>query len=184
MTRERCRKHVGGIDLVAAGGFATPLIHSCRVQRCRIGAAQFGKVVLDGGLVGDDVDQRLEHANDPRRGRSVEDREQGIEPSLVRSALQQVRVHAITPFRRTSLPVGLELGVAEPVEDLLDRCPGHRTTAGIEIDPLVNDTDMRITTRMGSFMSSVSTIGIGERLPTLDHDREVVERQSLRMTNQ
>jgi hypothetical protein len=141
-------------------------------------------VILERFLVDVHVDQRIEPASVPGPSRRGEHREQGIEASLPGSAFQQLGVHPVAPLGDTGIPIGAELGVAEPGEDLLDHRPSRHTASSVEIDPLLNDADMGVTTVVGSFMGAVSTIGISQRFPTAHHHRELVEPQRRRMTDQ
>ena len=127
--------------------------------------------------VGDDVDQRIELSDRPGDGSSQEHFEQGVEAALGGTAVQQSRVHPLTPSGDTGIPVGAELEVAEPFEDLLDHRPGGDTTASIEIDVLINDTDMSVETAVGAFMSPMSAINISEGFPAAHDDGELVEPQ-------
>jgi hypothetical protein len=87
------------------------------------------------------------------------------------------------PRSLTGLPVGVELGAAEPFEDLLEHHPSRNTTASVEIDPLVNDADLSVTLGVGPLMRAVRSVGISKGLPTAHDDRELVEPQALGMAH-
>ena len=110
------------------------------------------QVVVDGRVVGDDVDQRIKHTNLPRPGSGQEHRQQGIEPALCTTAVQQAGVHPIPPLGDTGIPIVAELAVTEPVEDLLDHRSSGDTTVSVHEDALIDHTDMSVTTGMGAFM--------------------------------
>ena len=164
--------------------FATPLIDGRRVEWLRIPTQQFREVVFDGDLVGDDVDQRIERSGHPGCSCGGEHCQQRIEAALRRRPFEQVRVHPVAPSIDAGIPVGAELGVAEPVEDLLDHRPRHNSTSGIEKDALADDADMRIAIRMRTFVRAVRSVSIRKRLPPLDDDPELVEPQVLGVTDQ
>ena len=172
-------EHVGRIDLVTRRRLATSLIDRRRIEWCRVAAEEFGEVVFEGGLIDDQADQRIEHPDDTRRCGREEHGAQRVEATLRSGALQQLRVHQRTPLGDTGIPVGVELGVAEPVEDLLDLRHRQHATLGVDEHPFVDDADVRIAEVVGPLVPGVSTIGVSQRLPAIDHDLELVEPQRL-----
>ena len=184
MPGERGGEHVGGVELVTGGGFAATLIDRGRVERFDLCAGQLGEVMFEGGLVDDHVDQRVDRAGHTRCCGGGEDRQQGVEAPLGAGALEQRGVHLLAPLGDSGVPVGVELGVTEPIEDLLDHRPGSDTTAGVEIDALTGDADLGITTRMGPLVSAVGAVGVGQCFPAAHHHGELVEPQRPGETDQ
>ena len=143
-----------------------------------------GQVVVDGRLVGDDVDQRIKHTNLPRPGSGQEHRQQGIETALCTTAVDQAGVHSVPPLGDTDIPIVAELAVTEPVEDRLDHHSSRDTTVSVHEDALIDHTDMSVTTGMGAFVRAVCAVGVSESLPTADNDSELVEPQLLTVCDQ
>ena len=184
MTAQGGGEHVGGVQLVTARRLATPIVDGRRVEWFDLGAGKPGKVVLEGGLVDDDVDQRIERRNLAGRRSSIEDRGECIESSLPVGSLQQRGRHRITPPGDAGLPVGGELGIAEVGEDLFERGAGGDATARVDVHTLTHDTDVGIAAGVGSFVSVVGAVGVGEGLPSPSDDRELVVAQRHRMLQQ
>ena len=91
-------EHVGGIELVTGRCFAASIVDRGRIQRFGIGSGESGEVVVDGGVVDDDVDQRLDLTDRSGSGGCGEDRQEGIEASLGGAAVEQSGVHLCRPI--------------------------------------------------------------------------------------
>ena len=89
MATKHGSEHVARIQLVAGRRFTTPIIDCRRNQRLGMATGQFGEMMLQRGLVDDDVGQRLERTDRPGLGGGCEDRQQRVEASLPVVALQE-----------------------------------------------------------------------------------------------
>ena len=175
---------VARVELVAGGGFAAPIVDRGRVGRLNVYAGQLGEVMFEADLVDEDVDERVGRVAHTRCCCGVEDRQQGVEAPLGAGSLEQCGVHLLAPSGDPRVPVCAELGVAEPIEDLLDHRPGDNTTARVEIDTLADDADVCIATSVGSLVSVVGAVGVGEGFPATHHHGELVEPQALGVPDQ
>ena len=82
------------------------------------------------------------------------------------------------------IPVGVELGADEPVEDLPQHRPLGGAAVGAQMDFGADGGDGGVAVVMGPFMVAVGAIGIGQRLPPGEHHGEVGELQAHRMVDQ
>jgi hypothetical protein len=135
VTAEGGGEHVDRIDLVTGGSLAAAIVDGCGIEWFDVDTSQRVEVVFEGLLVDDDVDQRIEGADRAGSGGCLEDRQQGIEASLGIGAFQQSGHHRLAVLGDTCIPVGVELGVAEPLEDLLDLRSGTRENSSNHNEP-------------------------------------------------
>ena len=83
-----------------------------------------------------------------------------------------------------SIPVGVELGVDEPVEDLPQHRPLGGPAVGAQMHLGADGRDEGVAVVVGSFMVTMGPVGIGQRLPAGEHHGEVGELQAHRMVDQ
>ena len=75
------------------------------------------------------------------------------------------------------VPVGVELGADELVEDLPQYRPLGGAAVGAEMDFGADGGDGGVPVVMGSFMVTMGAVGVSERLPSGEDDGEVGELQ-------
>jgi hypothetical protein len=78
----------------------------------------------------------------------------------------------------------LELGVAEPFEDLLDRGAGDDAALGVEVDVFVDDVDVGVAQVVGPFVFGVGAVGVGQCFPPAHDIAEVFVRQGRRVPDE
>lgn len=171
-------EHVGRINLVTRRGLAAALVDQLWLEGCSPGPGKRGEVMLERRLVDENVDQRIEPGRRARGCGRSKHREERVESSLSVAAREQGRHHRDAVVGDTSIPIGMELGIAESTEDFFDHRPGNNPASSIDIHVLTKNAHMRITTVVGLLVSAMSTIGIGERLPAPDYDGELVKPQA------
>ena len=173
---------VGGGDLYTVGGLAAPSVDIDVGQRA-VGAA--GDPRLEGGLVDEDVDHRLRWAGAGHGGGgTLEDRSQGVEAALGGGPFEHRRCRIITEPLSQFGPVGVELGLLEAAQDLGDRGAVDHPTVGVQPELVTDDRGVRRPAVVGSLVTAVGAVDIGERFPALHTDAELQERQMLGVIHQ
>ena len=82
------------------------------------------------------------------------------------------------------VPVGVELGADEPVEDLPQHRPLGGPEVGAEMDFGADGGDGGVAVVMGPFMITMGPVSVGQCLPPGEHDGEVGELKPHRMIDQ
>src|SRR5258706_7398022 len=127
MTDEGGGEDVDGVDWYPGNRLTTTIIDGRWVQGLDVEAGGTMEVVFEGGLVDDDVDQRLDHPHHPGTSGGDDHCQHGVEASLPIGAFQQRRAHRLAPLFDAVVPLGAELCVAELGGDLVHHRPGSHT---------------------------------------------------------
>ncbi len=176
---------VGGVDGDAGGGLAPVPVDLARVGHRFRSAGEVGEVGFEGGVVDDDVQHRFRCGGvGGGGGGSGEDGDQGVGSALPIGAGQQRFGDEIAVGGACGVPVGVELGTDEPIEDLPQHRPLGGAAVGAEMDFGADGGDHGVAVVMGPFMIPVGPVGISQRLPPGDHHGEVGELQPHRMIDQ
>ena len=136
---------------------------------------------FEGGLVDDDVDHRFGSLAPGRRVRGGhEDGVEGIHSPL-RGGAGKVRWRCAAVAESASgfVPVGLELRLAEPFEDLAHRRPLGDAALADDRVAVADPFDRGVAGGVGLLVAAMGTVGVGERFPAIDEQAELVEAQRL-----
>src|SRR5258706_14462020 len=113
MTDEGGGEDVDGVDWYPGNRLTTTIIDGRWVQGLDVEAGGTMEVVFEGGLIDDDVDQRLDHPHHPGTSGSDDHRQPSVEASLPIAPFQQRRVDRLAPSGDTQRPIGTEARIAE-----------------------------------------------------------------------
>ena len=98
-------------------------------------------------------------------GGAFEDRIHRVEPPLrIRTGHQRV-AGRVAVAGQCVVPVGAELGVAEPLEDLRHHRTLRQPTPGMQVDLLADLSDTRPAAFVGLFGAAVGAVEVGQHLP-------------------
>ena len=99
-------------------------------------------------------------------------------------ALQQAGTGGSPELLAGLVPVGVELGLLETVQDLGHRRPDDDIALGVEVETGSHDGGVDATVEAGPLMVAVGAVLIGQRFPAAAHRLEVEIPQAARLRDQ